>query len=180
MCINVYHKRMHASTHATKYRQAMHVMALHTGHTLQLNYEMFSSTYVWIWQPLLVFLVPVANSHGNHLTIISCGRPVTMEDMDYGKDDNIITTKQKIINFCTFLGGFTVNNQSSLSLIQIKIKKTWISIHIHDFLCHDDVIKWKHFPRNWPFVRGIHRSRWITHTKASDAELWCFLWSASG
>ena len=23
--------------------------------------------------------------------------------------------------------------------------------------CHDDVIKWKHFPRNWPFLRGIHR-----------------------
>ena len=23
---------------------------------------------------------------------------------------------------------------------------------------HDDVIKWKQFPRNWPFVRRIHRS----------------------
>ena len=23
---------------------------------------------------------------------------------------------------------------------------------------YDDVIKWKHFPRYWPFVRGIHRS----------------------
>ena len=23
---------------------------------------------------------------------------------------------------------------------------------------HDDVIKWKHFPRNWPYVRRIHRS----------------------
>ena len=23
---------------------------------------------------------------------------------------------------------------------------------------HDDVIKWKHFSRYWPFVRGIHRS----------------------
>ena len=23
---------------------------------------------------------------------------------------------------------------------------------------HDDVIKWKHFPCYWPFVRGIHRS----------------------
>ena len=23
---------------------------------------------------------------------------------------------------------------------------------------HDDLIKWKHFPRYWPFVRGIHRS----------------------
>ena len=25
-------------------------------------------------------------------------------------------------------------------------------------ISHDDVIKWKHFPRYWPFVRGIHRS----------------------
>ena len=24
--------------------------------------------------------------------------------------------------------------------------------------CHDDVINWRHFPRYWPFVRGIHRS----------------------
>ena len=44
---------------------------------------------------------------------------------------------------------------------------------------HDDVIKWKHFPPNWLFVLWIHRPRWIPHTKASHAELWCFLWSAS-
>ena len=25
-------------------------------------------------------------------------------------------------------------------------------------LTHDDVIKWNHFPRYWPFVRGIYRS----------------------
>ena len=25
-------------------------------------------------------------------------------------------------------------------------------------LAHDDVIKWKQFPRYWPFVLGIHRS----------------------
>ena len=25
-------------------------------------------------------------------------------------------------------------------------------------LYHDDIIKWKHFPCYWPFVRGIHRS----------------------
>ena len=43
---------------------------------------------------------------------------------------------------------------------------------------HNDVIKWKHFPRYWSFVRGIHWSRWIPRTKTSDAELWCFLWSA--
>ena len=30
--------------------------------------------------------------------------------------------------------------------------------HPGDHCWHDDVIKWKHFPRYWPFVRGIHRS----------------------
>ena len=46
---------------------------------------------------------------------------------------------------------------------------------------HDDVIKLKHFPRYWPFVRGIHRplaTLWIPLTKASDADLLCFLRSA--
>ena len=41
---------------------------------------------------------------------------------------------------------------------------------------HDDVIKWKHLLRYWPFVKGIRR--WIPITKASAAEFWCFLWSA--
>ena len=27
-----------------------------------------------------------------------------------------------------------------------------------DWSVHDDVIKWKRFPRYWPFVRGMHRS----------------------
>ena len=31
---------------------------------------------------------------------------------------------------------------------------------------HDDVIKWKHFPRYWPFVRWIHWSHWPV--------MWCF------
>ena len=30
--------------------------------------------------------------------------------------------------------------------------------HIRSIRGHDDVIKWKHFPRYWPFVRGIQRS----------------------
>ena len=43
---------------------------------------------------------------------------------------------------------------------------------------HNDVMKWKHFPRNWPFVREFIGHRWMPLTKDSDAELWCFLWSA--
>ena len=30
--------------------------------------------------------------------------------------------------------------------------------YISNLHYHDDVIKWIHFPRFWPFVRGIHRS----------------------
>ena len=30
--------------------------------------------------------------------------------------------------------------------------------------CHYDVIKWKHFPRHRPFVRGIHRSQGLLQT----------------
>ena len=43
---------------------------------------------------------------------------------------------------------------------------------------HDDVIKWKHFPRYWPLCGEFTGHRWIPRTKASDAEFWCFLWSA--
>ena len=57
----------------------------------------------------------------------------------------------------------------------IMINTSW-EVFIDVGFDHDDVIKWKHFPRYYPFSRGIHR--WIPLTKASDAALWCFLWSA--
>ena len=34
------------------------------------------------------------------------------------------------------------------------------------------------FPRYWPFALGFHRSPVNSHHKASEAELWSFLWSA--
>ena len=44
--------------------------------------------------------------------------------------------------------------------------RIWFNIHAYHSernptvisRLNDDVIKWKHFPRYWPFVRGIHRS----------------------
>ena len=44
---------------------------------------------------------------------------------------------------------------------------------LHRQSWYDDVIKWKRFPRYWPFVR-VTGHRWIPRTKASDAELRCF------
>ena len=70
----------------------------------------------------------------------------------------------------------------NIAPIRLWYKGTWlyifIAVKLSYFEQHNDVIKWKHFSRYWPFVREIHRSRWIPLTKASDAELWCFLWSA--
>ena len=37
----------------------------------------------------------------------------------------------------------------------LKLSTLYMSVK---WLIYDDVIKWKYFPRYWPFVRGIHRS----------------------
>ena len=47
----------------------------------------------------------------------------------------------------------------------------YIPCKLGGYHVHDDVIKWKHFPRYWPFVRPIHRSLVNSFIKASDAEL---------
>ena len=41
--------------------------------------------------------------------------------------------------------------------------------------CHGDVIKWKHFLRYWLLCGEFTGRWWIPLTKASDAQLWCFL-----
>ena len=43
--------------------------------------------------------------------------------------------------------------------------------------CRDDAIKWKHFPRYWPFVRGIRRSPVNSPHKGQWRGALVFLWS---
>ena len=65
----------------------------------------------------------------------------------------------------------------NVSLITLNLYGTnWIDVRCD---VHDDGIKWKHFSRHWHFVGKFTGHRWIPLTNASDAELWCFLWSAS-
>ena len=51
-------------------------------------------------------------------------------------------------------------------------------VDMHIYSKHDDVIKWKYFPRHWLFGMESTGDRWIPLTKASDAEIWWFLDSA--
>ena len=54
-----------------------------------------------------------------------------------------------VSSYTTFLGDWNITISESSS---------WKKSHKPLFLLHDDVIKCKHFPRYWPFVRIIHRS----------------------
>ena len=53
---------------------------------------------------------------------------------------------------------YTVKSSQSLRISQFDQRKRLRSGIMKCIFLHDDVIKRKHFPRYWPFVRGIHRS----------------------
>ena len=95
---------------------------------------------------------------------------------------------------------FPVDDVIMMTAIQLTQSRGWARLATHHYAWHNGTrsissnpghdfatssfceIWWRHqmeaFSAYWPFVRGIHRSRWIPRTKASDAELWWFLWSA--
>ena len=54
------------------------------------------------------------------------------------------------------------------------------AVILNKMICdfHDDVIKWKHFPRHWSFVRGIHQSPLNSPHKGQWRVALYFLWSA--
>ena len=51
----------------------------------------------------------------------------------------------------SFLLAWTSFNKPS----EVPVIRTNVTLMCNEY--HDDVIKWKHFPRYWTFVRGIHR-----------------------
>ena len=57
-----------------------------------------------------------------------------------------------IINYCLCSAMYVFH------LVLCYDMKTLFLCAVNQYSFHYDVIKWKHFPRYWPFVRGIHRS----------------------
>ena len=74
------------------------------------------------------------------------------------------TINQDLITRChiMYIESGNIKYTPMLALTQF-----WPRVHrARNAIClHDDVIKWKHFPRYWPFVRGIHRSPVNSHHK---------------
>ena len=51
---------------------------------------------------------------------------------------------------------------------------TWYGIRYWKLIHLDDVMKWRHFPRYWPFVWGIHRSPVNSPHKGQWRGVWVF------
>ena len=55
--------------------------------------------------------------------------------------------------------GITINTVAETPNCTLQAQNIAITVRwrLESVTNHDDVIKWKHFPRYWPFMRGIHR-----------------------
>ena len=71
--------------------------------------------------------------------------------------DALLPNKRQAISNCHDGSSVTDEYCNNTCIISRNIYITAIIETIQDS-SHDDVIKWNHFSRYWPFVRGIHRS----------------------
>ena len=83
----------------------------------------------------------------------------------------------------------SIDAHDSISMLFISIRKTFIgciSYLINTTILHDStIVRFMMTSSNGNIFRVTGHlcgeftgARWIPHTKASDAEFWCFLWSA--
>ena len=68
------------------------------------------------------------------------------------------TFQPLIPQWCHFCVDQTINNDDNRCTLSIPGCQGLSTPSKTNICMHDDVIKWKHFPRYWPFVRRIHRS----------------------
>ena len=105
-----------------------------------------------------------------------------------------VQDKRVIFLFEEYLRFLGIDNVEKLSKQYADILKLyadelkWCADIFHvfnsDMPSHDDVIKWKHFPRYWPFVRGIarspvnspHKGQWRGALKLSMSCVWINDW----
>ena len=73
---------------------------------------------------------------------------------------NLVKSRSLMI-YCSFVESFWPFMQSTVVSLPCTEQNNWIDHWNGSYgrksFRHDDIIEWKHFPRCWPFVRGIHR-----------------------
>ena len=105
-----------------------------------------NTIFSWIWVP----------AYGSHISpsIKNCTKGFEISSrmawrMWVGSISHKICTRHPFV--------VVFENRSSW-ILQIPIPIFFRDASLAPEQSYDDVIKWKHFPRCWSFVRGIHRS----------------------
>ena len=90
-----------------------------------------------------------------------CGREniitkLLIEELNWVK---LSITQTKMVTTITFqvIHGCSVSFKMTSASVNCKRYYSDLPVSVLKHQEHDDVIKWKHFPRYCPFVRGIHR-----------------------
>ena len=76
---------------------------------------------------------------------------------------------------CELLSVFSLQRRGAL--LSLWCPRRYWAVSGDAIQLHDDVVKWKHFPRYGPPLCAGNSP--VPVTKASDVEFWCFLLSAS-
>ena len=98
---------------------------------------------------------------------------------NYGVQDYATSEKENVKYSVIGRRVFSCRNLRAYILFWFNVILWFLTQHpSHIEYGHDNVIKWKHVPRvTGPLCGKFTGYRWIPLTKASDAKLWCFLWS---
>ena len=119
---------------------------------LTLNFNTFELTHLPLVQHICV----------DKLTIISSDNGLSLI-----RRQVIIWTNAKLLSLNTHRNkrqwNFNRNVKLFIHCVNMSLGVVPV-MYVHNEK-HYDVIKWKQFPRYWPFVRGIHRSPMDSHHK---------------
>ena len=121
------------------------------------NFVLDSFTIIRLWEqnfmtPSNCFCRPVIVSENNIKSSAQSRWPIIVSPMQIPISD---------IRYCSRSATYFRNKrplQTPPWFTPISLKIAGLSIPLHFSLNMMTSSKWKHFPRNWPFVRGIHRS----------------------
>ena len=133
-----------------------------------ITHQLITAFLQWKYSNFHQYFIEVY-SHGSNLQFISID------------SDNGLALKRLQAIILTNGGLFYWRIYALLDLNSLFLPR-WVLTEFRKKPCselsHNDVIKWKHFPRYCPLCGEFTSHWWIPLTKASDAELWCFLWFA--
>ena len=90
----------------------------------------------------------------------------------------IFIVSATLCGLATLLSAIYLHNRWQTKGYELTRTDSTASLQWHSILTikgHDDVIKWKHTPLHWPFVRGIHR--WPVNSPHKGQWRWALIFS---